>query len=307
MNRTVILSLVQRAGREVRDLALACLALIAGLMTRVLPERVVVGTVGYLGRRIGMLLPRYVRIGRRNLALAYPEKTPEERDAILRDSWENMARTAAEYFYIDRIWDYVHGSSKPSRLELVGIERFIELANDGKPAIILAAHLGNWELPMVAAARHGLDATALYNRPRNRWIARMVTARRNDTMADLIEAGPGTLHRLAARLEAGRHVGMLVDQHYGLGPKIKLFGHQTTANPIFARLARQIACPVHAVRVIRLPEGRFRIELTEALVLPRDARGLVDVQASVQMVADLFEGWVRENPGQWLWVHRRWR
>jgi KDO2-lipid IV(A) lauroyltransferase len=126
-------------------------------------------------------------------------------------------------------------------------------------------------------------------------------------MADLIEAGPGTLHRLAARLEAGRHVGMLVDQHYGLGPKIKLFGHQTTANPIFARLARQIECPVHAVRVIRLPEGRFRIELTEALVLPRDSRGLVDVQASVQMVADLFESWIRENPGQWLWVHRRWR
>ncbi|MFN8832025.1 MAG: lipid A biosynthesis lauroyl acyltransferase [Labrys sp. (in: a-proteobacteria)] len=307
MNRATVLTLVQRAIREVRDLALASLALIAGLFTRLLPERAVVGAVGYLGRRVGMLIPRYVRIGRRNLTLAYPDKTPEERDAILRDSWENMARTAAEYFYIDRIWDYEHGSGKPSRLDLDGIERFIELAHDGKPAIILSAHLGNWELPMVAAARHGLDATALYNRPRNRWIARMVVARRNDTMADLIESGPGTLHRLATRLEAGRHVGMLVDQHYGLGPKIMLFGHQTTGNPIFARLARQIDCPVHAVRVIRLPAGRFRIELTPALTLPRDARGLVDVQASVQMVADLFEGWIRENPGQWLWVHRRWR
>ena len=90
MNRATVLTLVQRAIREVRDLALASLALIAGLFTRLLPERAVVSAVGYLGRRVGMLIPRYVRIGRRNLTLAYPDKTPEERDAILRDSWEML-------------------------------------------------------------------------------------------------------------------------------------------------------------------------------------------------------------------------
>ncbi len=120
-------------------------------------------------------------------------------------------------------------------------------------------------------------------------------------------SGPGALHRLARALEAGSHVGLLVDQYHDRGPTISLFGHPTKANPIFARLARQIDCPVHTVRVVRLPGDRFRIELGEKLDLPRDANGRIDVAAASQMVGAIIEGWVREHPGQWLWVHRRWR
>lgn len=61
------------------------------------------------------------------------------------------------------------------------------------------------------------------------------------------------------------------------------------------------------MRVIRLPGDRFRIELSEELDLPRDANGRIDVAGAAQMVATIIEGWVREHPGQWFWVHRRWR
>jgi KDO2-lipid IV(A) lauroyltransferase len=61
------------------------------------------------------------------------------------------------------------------------------------------------------------------------------------------------------------------------------------------------------VRVVRLPGDRFRIELSEELDLPRDPSGRIDVAAATQIVAVIIEGWVREHPGQWLWVHRRWR
>jgi Kdo2-lipid IVA lauroyltransferase/acyltransferase len=53
--------------------------------------------------------------------------------------------------------------------------------------------------------------------------------------------------------------------------------------------------------------SRFRLETTEELALPRDAEGRVDVKASMQMMTDIVEGWVREHPEQWLWLHRRWR
>jgi KDO2-lipid IV(A) lauroyltransferase len=218
-----------------------------------------------------------------------------------------MGRTAAEYFFIDRIWDFDAAATKPGRIEIEGEERFVKLATDGKPAIVLSAHLANWELPMVAAARHGLNAVTLFNSPRNRWIARMVTARRKSSMGELVTAGSGALHHLASALKAGSHLGLLVDQFYERGPKIVMFGHQTTANPVFARLARQIECPVHMVRVVRLPHDRFRIELGEELDLPRGADGRIDVAAASQMVGTIIEGWVREHPDQWLWVHRRWR
>jgi KDO2-lipid IV(A) lauroyltransferase len=59
--------------------------------------------------------------------------------------------------------------------------------------------------------------------------------------------------------------------------------------------------------MIRLPGHRFRGEITNALAIPRDADGKVDVQGTMQAVTSVVEGWVREYPDQWLWLHRRWR
>jgi KDO2-lipid IV(A) lauroyltransferase len=64
---------------------------------------------------------------------------------------------------------------------------------------------------------------------------------------------------------------------------------------------------VHGARAIRLPGNRFRLEMTDAITLPRDARGQVDIEAATQAINDIIEGWIREHPDQWLWQHRRWR
>ena len=69
----------------------------------------------------------------------------------------------------------------------------------------------------------------------------------------------------------------------------------------------RLDCPVRGARAIRLEGGRFRLELTDPLPLPRDAGGLIDVPAATQAINDVIASWVREHPGQWLWMHRRWR
>lgn len=85
------------------------------------------------------------------------------------------------------------------------------------------------------------------------------------------------------------------------------FGRPCKVNPMLARLARKYDCPIHGSRAIRLPDGRLRLEVTEPLKLPRDADGKVDVTATMQLITWVVEGWVREHPEQWLWLHRRWR
>jgi KDO2-lipid IV(A) lauroyltransferase len=112
---------------------------------------------------------------------------------------------------------------------------------------------------------------------------------------------------MAASLQAGEHLGMLVDQHFSRGVDVTFFGRRCKANPAIARLARSVECPVVGVRVVRLPDHKFRITASGPYDLPRDAVGQVDVAATTQMITDVVEGWIRENPGQWLWFHRRWR
>ena len=82
------------------------------------------------------------------------------------------------------------------------------------------------------------------------------------------------------------------------------------ARPIrcFAQLARLVECPIHGARMVRLPgRDRFRIDITEEIAPARDADGKVDVEPTMQVITSVVEGWVREHPEQWLWVHRRWR
>jgi Kdo2-lipid IVA lauroyltransferase/acyltransferase len=100
---------------------------------------------------------------------------------------------------------------------------------------------------------------------------------------------------------------MLVDQYFVRGVEVTFFGRRTMANPLLARLAQHFDCPIHGTRIVRLPGNRFRAELTEEIKPARDAAGKIDIPATTQIITNVVEGWIRENPEQWLWLHRRWR
>jgi Kdo2-lipid IVA lauroyltransferase/acyltransferase len=259
----------------------------------------------FIGRRL-----REDRIGRENLKAAFPEKSPEEIEKILSGVWNNLGRIGAEFAHLDHIWDYdADHPEKPSRIEFSPRTKqlFDQLRDDGKPALIFASHLGNWELPALAAVAHGLDAAILFRRPNIEAADRAIESIRAVKMGTLIPAGRDAPLRLAQALQQGQHVAMLVDQYLTNGVEVTFFGRKTKANPMLARLRRQVECPIHGTRIVRLPNNRFRAELSEEVQPVRDANGDIDVQGTMQAITDVVEGWVREYPDQWLWLHRRWR
>ena len=259
-----------------------------------------------LVRRIGPLLPQH-RIALANVRAAFPEKSEAEVQAIVRGAWDNLGRTGAEYAHLDVLMDYDAERPGAGRIEGAGFEHFLSLRDDGRPGLIFAAHLANWELPAISAARLGLDATAVFRPPNDKAIARVVHEIRSATMGNLVASKEGVAFTMLGVLERGGHLGMLVDQHFTRGVVVDFLGRPALANPVLGKLARQYECPVHGVRVVRLPRHRFRIELTGPLALPRDAYGRISVQGTMQAVSDVVAGWVREHPEQWLWMHRRWR
>jgi KDO2-lipid IV(A) lauroyltransferase len=264
---------------------------------------------GRIARFIGRLL-RENRIGRDNLIAAFPEKSPEEIEAILEGVWDNLGRVAAEFAHLDHIWDYDPAAApgvNRVEVETRSAKLFEQLRFDGKPALIFAGHLGNWELPALAAVAHGLDAAVLYRRPNIASADRIIEELRAVKMGTLIAASHDAPLKLAQALQNGQHVAMLVDQYFTNGVEVTFFGRKTKANPMLARLLRHVECPIHGTRVIRLPGHRFRAELSEEIKPVRDAAGKIDVQGTMQVITSVIEGWIREYPEQWLWLHRRWR
>jgi len=293
--------------RRLSDATLGFATVHALRLIRRFDPNVTANVGGAVLRTVGPWLPEH-RVGRANLTAAFPEKSPAEIETILRGVWDNLGRVATEFAHIDRLWDYHREHGRGRILDSDESEKIaLRMRDDGKPALVFAAHLANWELAAVGPHAYGMDTTVLYRRPNVPAISDAVIEMRSGCMGTLIPTSMDAPVKLADALKRGSHVAMLVDQYASQGVPVTFFGRRTRANALIARLARQIECPIHGLRVVRHPGDRFQLIVTEAIEPPRDAEGKVDVERTMQVITDVVEGWVREHPEQWLWVHRRWR
>jgi Kdo2-lipid IVA lauroyltransferase/acyltransferase len=259
----------------------------------------------WLTRQVGKRLKRH-KLMLYNLRRAFPEKSDAELEEIALESWGNMGRLAAEYVFLDQLFDFDPESTEPGRVEVSGIPIFLELRDNPRPFIVFTGHTGNFELLPVAGNAFGLSVTVLFRPPNNPYVAKKVFDFRSGRMGKLVPSHAGSSFALARQLEAGQGVGVLVDQKFSRGLKTKFFGLETKTNPLLPKLVRQFNCEVYPARCVRLPGGRYRLEIEPKLEMPRDAQGNLDLPATAQMMNDKVESWVREYPAQWLWYHDRW-
>jgi KDO2-lipid IV(A) lauroyltransferase len=284
----------------------AQVALLALRLLRLLPTDRALDFVDRAARRVGPWVGRH-RVALDNLRKAFPEKTEDEIQTIASDMWGNMARLGAEYIFLDALFDYDdQNPDASSRIEVDGLDHFKRIAQEDRPHILFTAHLGNFELLPIAGAAYGMKVTALFRPPNNPYIADYILSTRRSSMGELLASRTGAAFALARILEANGTIGVLVDQKFRYGIRTQFFGRECETSPLLPKLARQYDCDVYPARCVRLPGNRFRLEIEEKVNLPKDTEGGVDVAATAQLLNDVVERWVREDPGQWMWFHKRW-
>jgi Kdo2-lipid IVA lauroyltransferase/acyltransferase len=300
-----------RDGRLKRLLNPAAGALTVALLRAIkhTDRRRMANFAGGLMRRIGPLFKEH-RLGREQLRAAFPEKSDAEIEAILGGVWDNLGRIAIEFAHLDEF--SVEGFGTPTADVITyppeSRERHDSIVNSGKAAIGFAAHLANWELPGIGAKLIGVKSAVLYRRPNIDAIDKVIIKLREPLMGQLIPTGLDAPVRLGRLLQEGVHVGMLADQHYTRGVEVTFFGRRCLANPLIAMLARQTELPIYGMRVVRKPDSNsFWGEISAPVEPARDANGRIDIKDTMQAITNVIEGWVRQYPEQWLWLHRRWR
>ncbi|MCC6983913.1 MAG: lipid A biosynthesis lauroyl acyltransferase [Bauldia sp.] len=261
----------------------------------------------HLARRWGPFFKEH-KIARANIEAAFPEKSEAEVKAILSGMWDNLGRLVAEAFHIEWVTAFDETTGQRKRITGTGREIILALKEQKKSAIIFSAHLANWEVvPTIGATGLGVQSTILYRSASSERANEVLAPIRGGGTHKLISSKRGATWNLAEAFEKGGTIGLMMDQRAGEGIAVPFFGRPAMTNPILARLARVFDVPVHGVRVIRLPDSRFHVEVTPAIELPRDKRGRVDVEKATAKINEIIEGWVREHPEQWLWVHDRWK
>ena len=267
---------------------------------RVLPLDTASGIGGALARWIGPRLGISNR-ARRNLRTALPDLSAARIEAIVRGIWDNLGRVAAEYPHLQRIRVFPPNG----RVETQGLDHLDRALAAGRPVILFGGHLGNWEIAALAAGQYGLDIAQIYRAANNPLVDRMISRFRGER-GEFIPKGAIASRRAVAALRRGAHLALLADQKLNDGIAVLFFGRPAMTAPALALLALHFGCTVLPARVERLRGAHFRLTLYPPLELPRSGDRDADVAALMREVNATLEGWIRERPEQWFWVHSRW-
>jgi len=255
---------------------------------------------GAVARGIGPRLGISKR-ARANLRAALPELTEPQIAAIVRGMWDNLGRVAGEFPHVRKIDMFAPGS----RVETHGFEHIAAAMVAGRRMILVAAHLGNWEIAAIAGKQFGIDATHIYRAANNPLVDRIVAEMRGNE-GEYIPKGAAGSRLAVAALRRGGSLGLLADQKLNDGIAVPFFGRGAMTTPAPAALALRFACDVLPARVERLGGAHFRLTIHPPLPLPDTGDRAADTLALMTEINRLIEGWIRERPEQWFWVHRRW-
>jgi KDO2-lipid IV(A) lauroyltransferase len=264
---------------------------------------------GAVAGAIGPLIP-VSTIADQNLRLAMPELSAAARKRIIQECWQNLGQTAAELVHLDKITET--GSETGPGYKFIGWEENVAAAlkngTEG-PSIFITGHIANWEITPPGAWAHGVDVGFMYRAASNPLVDAMIqrlreaNARRKITM---FPKGAGGARAAYAHLLKGGHLGLLVDQKLDNGLAVPFFGHAAMTMDALASFALKFRCPVFPVHVVRVAPARLHIICEPPLPLPDTGDKTADALALTTRVNQLLERWIREKPGAWLWLHRRW-
>ncbi|UCH74690.1 MAG: lauroyl acyltransferase [Rhodospirillales bacterium] len=256
---------------------------------------------GWLLRSLGPLT-RSDTVARRNLERVFPEMGPAEIDRIVRGVWDNFGRIMGEWPHLNRLYR----SGLSDRAEIIGEEHLIKVRDAGGPLIGITGHFGNWELTGAIVSMFGLPLTVIYRPAQNPWVNWLVELSRRDFTCGLLPKGRDAATGALTLLREGGHLGVLIDQKLNEGVAVPFFGRDAMTSPVAARLALRFRCPVIPIRAERTRGARFRITIYPPLALPDSGDRQADQTALLLEMNRMLEGWIRERPEQWFWVHRRW-
>ena len=259
-------------------------------------------TIGLLAY---MFYPRLRRVGMRNLAIAFPDKTSKEKKRILRKVYKNLGRQMAEFCLFPRY--------TPENVDKIatydGFENFAQAEARGKGVLFITAHFGGWEIGSFFHSLHGHPLNIVIRPLDNSYLNAMVDRYRT-------RYGNSTFPKqdfargLLSSLKRGETVGILMDTNMTppQGAFVDFFGVPACTATGLARVALHTdAAVVPGFTLWDQKLGKYRIRFDPALKLIRTGDDEADAVANTAAFTKVIENYVSRYPEQWLWVHRRWK
>ena len=238
-----------------------------------------------------------------NLRKAYGDsKSEQELRRIARGSFENMVRV---YLEVSRVPKLMKNFSRYVTIER---ENLVWKALEKKKgAILIGSHYGNWELLGLMGGLVGYPVSAVARPFKNKYIYDQLLKNRQLTGLKLLP-NRGVAREMLRALKQNRIAAIIFDQYAGRrGIVVPLFGRDAYTHGVVAQLALKTGAPVLALFITRQPDGTHKIFVEDPIELVDTGNKVQDIIANTKSYNDLLEKWIRKNPDQWFWFHKRWK
>jgi len=278
-------------------------AVVAGLAS-VAPLRAVRAFGRGLGRLLSDLDPRHVAIATANLRQAFPHWDDVRRLRTAREVYAHFGQVLLEILWL-------RGRSREEVLglvEVVGREHVEAAFAAGRGVLCVTAHIGNWEM-------HGLThgwmfgpisvvARPIDNPDLHRRLCEVRTMGGN-AVIDKRHA----LAQIMRGLKENRGIAILIDQNVQAqdGIFVDFFGRAAATTTVAAALAVRTGCALLPSHTVLGRDGRYRLVYDPVVLWSPSGDRRADVTRLTQQLTTIIEGWIREAPAQWLWLHKRWK
>ncbi len=270
-------------------------------MAYMLPRRAGHALFGGLGAFAYVFLRRSRKVAVANLRLVYDGKHADsELRRIAREAFKNLGKFA---------YDAVRmGKYDPEELdrmvEVVGLDRVDRVLSQGRGVIGLTGHIGNWELLGAYLSLRGYPINVLVTRVRNRRLDDLLVGLRRSAGMTVLERSRSLLGAFRC-LKKGEILGVLIDQDTSVeSVLVDFLGHpaKTPVGPV--KLASGTGAAVVPMVMLMTPDGRYRVEIKEPITVGGNGDAL---DRDVQKCSKAIEEFIRSEPTQWVWMHKRWK
>ena len=249
---------------------------------------------------------RHRAVGLENLRVAFGDRYSEaDRDRIVRDVYRHFCMMLMEILHIPRKLDEL---TWRNRIRLVGHERVLDRLISGGPLIMLTGHFGNWEMAGYLFGVFGFPPNSVARTLDNPWLDRYLREFRETTGQRMI-AKKGGYDDMLTVLQTGGVLSFLADQDAGpRGLFVDFFGRPASTHKAIALLAIEHQAPIVVGYARRVGPGfQYEVGCTE-LIDPNELTGTADdVRLLTQRYTSALEEIIRQDPEQYLWLHRRWK
>ena len=243
---------------------------------------------------------KYNQIAKNNCRIVFPHLKENEITKIINNSWINLGINIFEITFLSKL------VQDKNAIEIKGLEILKEIKKDTSPVIFFSIHSGNWEICVPFLDHNGFDVGAIYRHINNNFFDKYIYKQRTQALKTkksfYTPKGKESAKEILKKIINNKNIILLVDQKDSAGIFINFFGKKVKTQTGFLKIARKYNLKIVPVKNIRLPNNKIQITFQQPL---KHNNNQVDDEEKMLEIHNIIEEWIRQNPDNWFWQHKR--